>query len=151
MNEKFQQNAISQVVWPWLGKKNTKNRRQSLLIALPVLVVAWLIAFIFYYLNHQIMSVIVAAVSLVVFFSSQFFPAIFAVIESFFKKISFIVGKLIGWITLTPFFYLFCTLMRCIQFIRKNDLMNRKIDLDAGTYWQEVDKENGVEQYLRQF
>lgn len=152
MNENFQQNSISHVVWPWLYKKNNKKaKRQSLSIALPVLVVAWLIASIFYYLNHQVMSAVIVAISSVVFLSSQFSPSIFAGIELLFRKFSRIIGISIGWLTLPLFFYLFCTSMRFIQLIRRNDSMNREIDPDAETYWQEVDKKNGVEQYLRQF
>ncbi len=152
MNEDYQQNRISQVVWPWLYQKDKeKAQRQSLSIALPILVVAWLIASLFYYLNHPVMSVVIVVISSAVFFLSQFFPSIFAGIELLFQKFSFVIGKSISWLTLPPFFYLFCTSMRSIQLIRKRDLMSREIDRSAESYWQKVDKKNGVERYLRQF
>jgi hypothetical protein len=152
MTYKHKQTLVSQTVWPWQeDKASGKPQKPSLATAFFTLTVAWVVAGVFYYFSHPVMATIVACISMLVFFCSQFLPDIYSIIERLIKKLSRGIGLLLTWLTLAPFFYLCFGGGRIIQKITGKDPMNRNIESSATTYWLKRKEGITIKQYRKQF
>ena len=152
MTCKYEQNCVSQTVWPWQENKTSSNlKKPSLVISFSSLAFAWIIAVFFYYFNHPTMTVVVVCISSFVFFCGQFLPKVYSVIENLFQKLSGYIGLTLTWLTLVPFFYLCFGGGRIIQKITGKDPMKRNIDNMATSYWSKRKNRFEAEQYRKQF
>ncbi len=137
----YQQNKVSQVVWPWTRPAGAPqgptgmNPKLKVAISTPI---ALAIAFCIYKFtptHHTIGPIIIVAIASTICFCGLFVPKAFAAIERFFAKFAERVANGMTWLLLTPMFYLVFAPAHFFLSIRGKDPMNRKCPTDAATYW----------------
>lgn len=148
----YTQNKVSQAIWAWqTPQSGVQKAKPSLAVSLGTLLIGCAVALFFFFYDHPIMASVVFAISLLVFVSSRFFPAVYAVIEKVFQKLSYFIGSGLTWVLLLPFFYICFPLGRIMQKMKGKDPMQRDLDRDAVSYWQTCRETPSVDDYKRQF
>ena len=109
------QTRVSQVIWNWSAdrEEDYKQDAPSLMAAGIGLLIGGIAAAILYYLGHHTMMVVVLIVSAAIFACALFFHRAYRFIQVSLQKFSFLVGQVLTWILLVPFFYL-CFLLPII-------------------------------------
>lgn len=152
MSNHYKQGTVSKAVWPWQQTVNhRKVHRPSLTYSLVTLSIGLTAAGLFFYFGHTKMAYFVATIGVSIFLCSRFAPGIYRVIEKAFQRLSFYIGQTLTWILLVPSFYICFSFGRLFQKITGQDPMNRQLDRDAESYWQEKEMPKDQEQYRRQF
>jgi len=128
MTTHYSQNQVSEAIWPW--QKPVSSQQD---------------------VPHLTIAILAFSISMFVFIAARFFPKGYVVIERFFKKFSAIVGGSLTWLCLVPFFYICFPIGKIAQILKKKDPMHRKLDSEAGSYWQTCKERESVEDYKRQF
>ena len=82
----------------------------------------------------------------------QFFPSMLRPIYIGWMKFAFVLGWINTRILLGVFYYVILTPGSIVMRLMKRDVLNRKFDREAETYWvQRQDGTRGRERYERQF
>lgn len=152
MSSNYSQNRVSEAIWPW--QEPLSGRKQALpglTFSILTLLAAWTIGSILYFYNHTGIAIVAFSISTFVFIASRFFPKVYCFIEGVFQKFSSLVGSVLTWIFLLPFFYICFPIGKMVHILKKKDPMHRKFDLEAASYWQSCKKRDSVEDYKRQF
>lgn len=108
-------------------------------------------AVLYFLLHHHVMPVIILMLALVVFLSSLFAPAVFHGIDRFGKALGHVVGIILTWMLLLPFFYICFTAGRLVLVLRKVDPMRRKAGTDTDTCWVQHPERPPLTRYGKQF
>lgn len=151
MSENFQQNRVSEAIWPWQQSGRGQKHLPTLTFSLVTLAIGWVISGLFYLFDQLTIAAIAFAISTFVFLASRFFPSLYLGIERVFQKLSVVVGTVLTWICLVPFFYVCFGIGRMSQLVKKKDPMQRAFEPEAKSYWQSCKKGASIEQYKRQF
>ncbi len=152
MKTKYQQNNVSKAIWPWHQEKAPSlEKKPTLLSAIFILLLSWGVGYFLYRSQHTMLALVTFSISILVFISALFLPSLYASIDRFCKKISSIVGMLLTWFFLLPFFYICFPLGRIAQLIKRKDPMQRSFDSKSSTYWQICNESSSVDGYKRQF
>ncbi len=151
MSEPAPPTRASRVAWPRQEEKTHQSQSPSLVFSLATLVMGLVIAGLLFFSGHRAMALLVTIISSLVFFLSRFAPGIHAVIERFFQRCSRVVGLVITWIFLVPFFFIFFPTGRLFQKLRGVDPMQRAIRPDALSYWQDAANPVSDKSCRRQF
>jgi len=94
---------------------------------------------LFFRFNRVIGASIAAGVGLFVLTTGLFAPRAFLAFERFWLAVGRVVGVVLTWVMLAPFFYVFFTAARVLLLLRGKDPMNRRCPSDEKTYWIERD------------
>ena len=151
MSGKFQQNRVSEAIWPWQQRGKSQNHLPTLSFSLLMLAIGWGIGSLLYFYDHLVIATLAFSISTFVFVASRFFPSLYFAIERIFQKLSVVVGTALTWICLVPFFYICFCIGRVSQLLKKKDPMQRALEPEAKSYWQSCKESASVEQYKRQF
>ncbi len=152
MNASYKQNRVSQTVWPWQKKETIHTTsRPPLVYSLLSLIIAFVIAGLFYYFKHLYMAVFIVCTAAFIFCSAQFFPKIYKVIENLFQKLSKGAKIFITYLLLVPFYYVCFGIGSGLQKILGKDPMQRGFLKQETSYWKIRDEQNEIKQYKRQF
>lgn len=151
MSGQYQQNKVSAAIWDWQNRKQGERTAPSLLFSMITLAIGWAIGGLFYIYGHMVIAGIAFGISTFVFIASRFFPTLYFGIERIFQKLSVVVGTVLTWICLVPFFYICFGMGRISQLLKKKDPMQRALQPEAKSYWQSCKESASVEQYKRQF
>ncbi len=148
----YSQNRVSETVWPWKDGAGAHGTvPPSLLFSLATLLIAWGIGTVFYFTGHLTIAILAYGISTCVFIASRFFPKLYVLIESVFQKLSAFVGKFLTLLFLIPFFYVCFSIGRLAQILKKKDPMQRTLQPEAASYWQQCKETSSMEEYKRQF
>jgi len=146
------QKKASQVIWDWRNKEKGGGHqaRPSLAMAGIGLAVGGSVAALFFVYGHYVMMAVVLAISLGIFCCALFFPKAYHGIQVGLQKFSFVVGQVLTWLLLTPFFYLVFSFGRLVQKIFHRDPMTREWQPDRESYWVDRPEVTDPNQYRRQ-
>jgi hypothetical protein len=152
MGTPYTQNKVSQAIWSWQGPQSEMQKaKPSLALSLVTLLIGCTVGLLFFLFEYPIMALFVFSISLLVFLSSRFFPAVYAVIEKVLQKLSYFVSSGLTWVLLLPFFYICFPLGRLVQKVKGKDPMQRNFDREAVSYWKTCKDKPSVDDYKRQF
>ena len=148
----MRQSEVSRVIWDWRKQGGGEHpQRPSLVTAGIGLVVALAVTALLFVYGHRVMMAVVLTISLSIFSCALFFPHAYQAIQLGLQKFSFLVGQVLTWLLLTPFFYLVFSVGRLAQKISKRDPMTRGWQPDLASYWVDRPAVADKEQYKRQF
>lgn len=147
------ENNASRVIWDWQKNKVSGQHavKPSLTAAGIGLAVGAVVAAIFFAYGHLVMMAVVLVISVSIFSCALFFPRAYHAIQVGLQKFSFVVGQVLTWLLLTPFFYLVFSFGRLVQKTFHRDPMTRSWRQDQESYWVERPAVDDKEQYKRQF
>jgi hypothetical protein len=144
-------NPVSRVVWPRDGRPLSVGpdlRRAALLQAAVLGVVGLFVRFV---LGHDVVAWVVwllAATALVLGLAR---PAAFAPLHRFGQFLGRVVGTLLGWLLLAPFYVLGFGAAALVMRLRGADPMQRRM-LPAGfSYWVRRRRSSETDDYTKQF
>lgn len=147
--------SVSQVVWRWRQTKtpgpghNASTRRKHAVIEFSVvLCVSLLVRYVF---DHVVMSYVILCIGSVVLIGGLFVPPVYYGFKRFGAILGRVLAQAVTWILLVPFFYIFCTIARLGCLLTGKDLMKRRFERDAATYWVEHAGTPAREQYRKQY
>jgi|ETNmetMinimDraft_26_1059896.scaffolds.fasta_scaffold55190_2 hypothetical protein len=151
--ESFQQNKVSGTVWPWMVADEKSAESGSLIrkAALQAAVMCGIAAVLHFLFHHHVMPVIILVLATIVLLSAFFAPAIFHGIDRFGKALGHIVGIVLTWVLLIPFFYTCFTVGRLLLVVLKVDPMRRKAETDETTCWVQHPERAPLDRYGKQF
>ena len=148
----MRQSEVSRVIWDWRKQGGGEHpQRPSLVTAGIGLVVALAVTALLFISGHRTMMAAVLAISLSIFSCALFFPHAYHTIQGVLAKFSFLVGQVLTWLLLTPFFYLVFSVGRLVQKVARRDPMTRAWQPDLASYWVDRPAVADKEQYKRQF
>lgn len=145
---------ISKEIWPWMGQEESgtdKGKSPSLQLSFFMLVIALCISGVFYFFNRFWPSIIILTISIILFCCAVFFPSIYQIIHRIFQVFGRWVGRVLTWVLLVPFFYIFFPIGRLIQKISGNDPLHRRCPSSKRSYWIVRESGSDHEGYRRQF
>ena len=147
----YQQNRVSQVVWPWTSPvSDPKSHAPSKTMAVVGFCIASVIAFLFYRHEHKLASLFIMSIASIILLCGLFIPPAYAQIHKFLLIFAHYVGLVLTWTLLVPFFYLVFPIGRLSQLIRGKDPMNRKFPTEQPTYWEDRPPIKDKAYYTRQ-
>jgi len=141
--------AVIQVVWDWRQGQAAAPRR--LLLRMLILCVGLAVAALAWWLRHAAAAAVVASLAVAIFLLSLILPKLYARLEAALLYLSHLVGLVLGWLFLTPIFYLCFTAGRLIHLLLRNDPMQRRLSPEAASYWQDKPQDSDPERYRRQY
>jgi len=148
----FKQSEVSKAVWPWMDESVEDIKNANVKPALIQFAVMVCIGALLYLKFHkEIMSYIVFALAWVVFISGLALPRVFKAIEAFGAFLGKLVGGIITWALLLPFFFICFVPGRLILLLSKKDPLERKYDKDAESYFTPYTRHTKPEYYKNQF
>lgn len=149
---------VTAVVWPWRNAaaepqpgdqpaKSTSHRRGWIQWGVMLIVAA-----IFYFgFHHLILPVFLLTLSTVLLIGLLFVPAIPAGFDRFGQWLAVFVGQALNIILLVPFYLIVFGAGRLILLLRGKDILGRRYDPSATTYWAPHQAVPVERRYHRQF
>jgi hypothetical protein len=153
MSSSFKQNRVSSVVWTWqqppagIGADRAATRRAAVV----QVIVMWIVALLLFLFVSRGMASVVVGVSIVVLAAGLWIPPLFYAIRKVALKLGVVVGVLMTWLLLTPFFYLAFFPARIILFLKKRDPLARTFPSPKETMWVSRVDDGIRSRYERQF
>jgi hypothetical protein len=143
----------SQIGWDWHPPDSVVEKRSSLKKNLAAAGVGWAVALGFTYSGHHRMAVAVAVVASLLLLVALFWPWGHRQVDAAMVRFAGGVGVILNWILLTPFYYLFFTLIRGFRLVAgKPDALQRELASETESYWSDRDPIDDVKSHLtRQF
>lgn len=140
----FQQNPVSQTVWPW--QETTPETRDDVrppaAQAVLGLVISASIAGSIYWWKHEahptgalIAVSVIATISLTITLLALFSASGYKVVHKILGTITTVVSTLLTWILLAPFYFLCFPLGRLSQVLKRKDPMHRAFPGSEESYW----------------
>lgn len=97
-------------------------------------------------------GLVLSGFAVLVLVSGLWIPAVFALFERLGRGAAAVVGVVLTWSLLVPFFYLFFTPARLWLGLRGKDPLQRRFSSDADTYWvPHRAPRSGVASYGKQY
>jgi len=131
----YKQNAVSSAIWRWTGDAERQRddprrraRRQAVIIAAVAVLLRWV-------LGQTLLPMLLLLVALASLVTGRWLPRAYLRSERWAKALGAALGRVVAWLVLAPFFYVFFTIGRCILAMRGRDPMNRAFPTDLDTYW----------------
>jgi len=150
----FTQNAVSAAIWRWRNPDDSKNRSRSHSTGKPVLQGLLLvgIACVIYWRWHSvIMSLVPLTLGLLILVSGFFLPRVYSRVDEVGRRVAQLVGIILSWLLLVPFYVLCFVPGRIILVIRKRDPLNRRFLSAKTSYWIERSSPKDIRQYRKQY
>ncbi len=151
----MENDPVSEVVWNWrkpaarrVEQSPAVRRRHAVIEFCVVLAVSMFVRFV---LKHEIMSTIILCIGSIVLIGGLFIPPVYHGFKRFGAALGRVLALVVTWILLVPFFYIFFTIARLGCLIQGKDLMCRRFDADATTYWVDHPGTPPPEQYRKQY
>ena len=113
--------------------------------------IALAVAALFAHYGHFKMAWIVTSIASTITLLAFFAPGAHAAIERFLTKLGLILGGLLTWILLVPFFFLVVTAVAVVLRVRGIDPMARRPDPTVTTYWVARGTSSSEKDFTRQF
>ncbi|MDP6522862.1 MAG: hypothetical protein QGH15_01450 [Kiritimatiellia bacterium] len=151
--EDFQQNHVSRTVWPWMDADGNAAESGSLprRAAVQAVIMCAIASVLFFLLHHHVMPVIILVLATIVVLSAFFAPALFHGIDRFGKALGQVVGIILTWMLLIPFFYICFTVGRLLLVVLKVDPMRRKAETGEDTCWVQHPERPPLDRYGKRF
>ena len=149
-------NNVSSVVWPWreklAGKTEPKKAGPSwITVVVQAAVMAAIGSILYWWPKHHAAGIAAWSLAAVVLVSGFFIPPVFAAIERFGKRLGKLVGTILTWVLLVPFYYLCFIPMHLFQKLDGGDPLHRKFPTDEPTYWIPRKPVQDLSQYRKLF
>jgi|LSQX01.3.fsa_nt_gb hypothetical protein len=148
--------SVTSIVWPWREKavepeKAGRQRPKASSVLIQVAVTATIGAALYFWLKYTVMALVVWSVAGVVLVSGFFVPPVFRAIERLGQWLGWLVGTILTWGLLAPFYYLVFLPMHLAQRVRGKDPLARSLHTGAPTYWSPRAPVPDPAQYKKQF
>lgn len=151
--ERYQQNPVSEAIWPWARAPEAKPRREgpspagvvarfAVVSAVAALMIRW---------GHRVPAAVLFGLGVFILVSGFFLPRAFAAFERLVGLFARGVGLALTWLLLVPFFYLFFVPGRLILRLQGKDPLHRQFPSPEKTCWTPHHRIGGVEQYRKQY
>jgi len=146
--------AIMDTVWPWKQTRNAAGKKQNNLqkggwIQFAAMFFA---ASVFLFLFHHIfISIIIYFLSIVTLAGIFAFPVILRFFNAFGKITAELVGRLLTYLLLIPFYFLCFFPGRILLFVLGKDPMKRKFDRNSTSYWLDKKQTDEIDHYKVQY
>lgn len=147
----FKQSEVSKVVWPWCQEDDSVDVSNIKKAVIQVAVMICIGSLLYFKFHKEIMSYIVFVLALVVLISGIALPKVFNAIEKFGAFLGMVVGSIITWSLLLPFFFICFVPGRIVLLLAKKDPLERKFDKEAETYFTPYTRHTEPEYYKNQF
>ena len=149
------QNKVSATVWPWVNPTaNSTPVEHSIKTTFIGLVIGSTMGSLFYFVshhdNHIIMAYIVWGITALVFISAICMKPLHRLLMKFFGGLGFVIGKILTWVLLVPFFYICFPVGHFFNALFGKDPMTRKCPTDLPSYWVDRPAITDKEYYKRQ-
>ncbi|NQU39268.1 MAG: hypothetical protein HQ523_04880 [Lentisphaerae bacterium] len=147
----FKQPRVSQVVWPWTAQlapppPPPSCHRRAIIQAAVMTAIAALLS-----LKYRHAAITVSCVAAFVILSGCFASKLFLAVERGFQAFGRLVGLVLTWVLLVPFFALVFVPGRLMLLMRGKDPLNRAFP-DAGqTGWQPHQTRKDKNHYTKQY
>ncbi|MDO5675253.1 MAG: hypothetical protein Q4G66_10105 [bacterium] len=152
MKKDFEQNAVSAAIWPWANDDaGTSPRGSSCTKGLIPFAIGLCIAALFFYFDRIVFAAVVLALASSIFLGSRVSAAFEKRLDAFMKRFSVVVGTIITWSLLVPFYYVWFGTGRLMQLLRGRDPLMRKLEPELPSYWQDVQENQDPDRYRKQF
>ncbi len=151
---------VQHCTWNWrddsAAEHSTKAKRGNLLrqalLQAGIMVAVGL--FLHFFLGHRIPGIVVMSLAGVVLLLGFFLPRAYAKVHAFGQQLGQFVGRILLYLLMVPFFFLFMTPVALVLRLMKRDPLQRKFREARWTYWiprppRERD-ENIDKQFLRE-
>ncbi len=151
---------VQECTWNWQedsrpGTGNQNNRgpllRQALLQSAIMALVG---LFLFFVIGHLLMGKIVMVLAAVVLLLGILIPAAYARVHAFGQTLGQWVGRILLYVLMIPFFYLFMTPVALFLRLQKRDPLQRGLRDSQWTYWiprvSRARDDNIEKQFLRE-
>ena len=149
------QAMVVDAIWPWrrtggkTGQPDPAARRKRAVVeACVALAVALLLTFVF---HKRIIGAIVFCIAALVLVGGLFVPPLYAGFKKAGVFLAKVVGVVLSWGLLVPFFYICFTVGRFVLLVSGKDPMRRKFDRDLKSYWSVHTSMGGADRYSRQY
>jgi hypothetical protein len=143
--------TVQSAVWNWRDKpdhKPTHLRRQAVLQAT---VMGAAGAAIKFWWGHDTAGLIVWGLAIVVLFLGLTMPTTYRIVHGFGQRLGHFVGRILGYLLLTPLYFLVFLPGAIILRLQKRDPMHRSPRDINHTCWIERGEEPTADSYQRQF
>jgi hypothetical protein len=154
----FQQNHVSQAVWPWTRPKPAQSGGPARPAAVRVVLqagVAFAAATAFHVwggsAHARVMSAFAAGVGVFALTTGLAAPSVFMAVDGFLRRLGHWAGIGITWGLLVPFFYIVFGGARLILRLRGEDPMARGFPSAAPTCWEPHRPQAGADSYAKQY
>ena len=119
--------------------------------AVSVAVLSLISVLLYFHYHREMMASVPAGIAVFLLGCIVFCPQWLTTIEKGLNRFASVVGTVIAWILLVPFFYIVFGVLRLILLITRKDPMLRSYDRVASTYWTDrnhiADKANLERQF----
>jgi len=147
--------TVSEVVWPWRTPRSGFHRPSPahvLLMSCIPYAVALLVYFLTDWEHRGVIATIATTVGTVQLILGLILPKAYVKVEWALFQVVHLVGFLLTWLLLVPLYLTFFLIAHLGLKLRGKDLMHRKPDPDAETYWITREPVNDpAVHYRRQF
>lgn len=145
---------VARTAWPWRDGAKAKDAspkhavRRAWIQAVIMLMVA---VVMFFVLHKTILPMVVTALALVNLLLGLFWAKGFLAVERFWLGAAHGVGVGLGWVLLTPFFFLCFAPARLLLVMRGRDPMRRRFPAPGDTCWILREQPQDKARYGKQF
>ena len=148
--------TVQQTVWMWdkppvPPESADAARKQRAFIQFCVMFIVASLIVVVSKSSHLWLPLFIYLLSILVAIGGYWVPPLFEAFERFGKFLAKVVGAVLTYILLVPFFYLCFVPGRFILQAMGKDPLRRKWSKESATYWTEKQTPEGVERYKRQF
>jgi hypothetical protein len=107
---------------------------------------------VLYAIGHHTLATVAWSIAGVVLLTALVSPhGLHARLNRAIEWVGSAIGKLLTWVLLVPFFFLFFTLFGRLMRGGRRDKLERWLDRSAATYWKKRDTSAALADYERQF
>jgi len=147
----FRQSCVSRVVWPWTAQIEPPPpppscHRRAIIQAAVMTVMAALLS-----LKYRHAAITVSCVAAFVILSGCFAPKLFRAVERGFQAFGRLVGLVLTWVLLVPFFVLVFVPGRLVLLVRGKDPLDRAFPAAGQTGWQPHQAGKDKNHYTKQY
>jgi CBS domain containing-hemolysin-like protein len=104
-----------------------------------------------WWLGHYRLGLFLYFVSAIIAVCGFLLPKAFAALERTGQKLAHVVGVILTWLLLMPFFYLCFAPARLILKLSGKDPMARRYKRDCPSYWEDHKPPTASQSYTRQY
>ncbi len=110
--------------------------------------------FLYFVLGHQVSAMVVIGLATVIMLLGIFLPAAYARVHAFGQGLGQFVGRILLYLLMVPFFYLYMTPAALLLRLQKRDPLQRGLREPQWTYWipraRRARDDNIDKQFLRE-
>ncbi len=144
---------VYEIVWPWRVAKESEvsEKPPKKAVFIEVAIGFSVSMLLFHVFHHPIIATVVICIVSLVAIGGLAIPPLYAGIKRGGMWLGKVLGGLVTWVLLLPFFYICFTVGRIGLLFSRKDPMARRYNADLSTYWTARKEIPDLEQYRKQY